>query len=163
MGAPLNIDWQQILLHLLNFAILAGGLYFLLYSPVKKFIAGREVRYAEREAEIQKTRDEAGQLKAAYEARMREAEQIIQREREGIHEELETERQHLLDEAREQARNIISTASQTAELRTRKAIEDARGEIRDMAIDMVRKLVTESGGDALDHFLDKVESERDDG
>ena len=31
MNIPLNIDWQQILLHLLNFAILAGGLYLLLY------------------------------------------------------------------------------------------------------------------------------------
>ena len=32
MNIPLNIDWQQILLHLLNFVILAGGLYLLLYS-----------------------------------------------------------------------------------------------------------------------------------
>ncbi len=32
MNIPLNIDWQQILLHLLNFVILAGGLYFLLYQ-----------------------------------------------------------------------------------------------------------------------------------
>ena len=34
MNIPLNIDWQQILLHLLNFVILAGGLYLLLYKPV---------------------------------------------------------------------------------------------------------------------------------
>ena len=26
MNIPLNIDWQQILLHLFNFTILAGGL-----------------------------------------------------------------------------------------------------------------------------------------
>ena len=39
---PLNIDWQQILLHLLNFAILAFGLYFLLYKPVKAFREKRE-------------------------------------------------------------------------------------------------------------------------
>ena len=31
---PLNIDWQQILLHLLNFAILFAGLWLLLYKPV---------------------------------------------------------------------------------------------------------------------------------
>ena len=30
---PLNIDWQQILLHLLNFAILAGGSTFCSTSP----------------------------------------------------------------------------------------------------------------------------------
>ena len=35
-GLPLNIDIQQILLHMLNFVILAGGLYFILYAPVKK-------------------------------------------------------------------------------------------------------------------------------
>lgn len=30
---PLNIDWQQILLHLLNFLILGVGLYFCFTSP----------------------------------------------------------------------------------------------------------------------------------
>lgn len=36
MNMPLNMDWQQILLHLLNFVILFAILYFLLYEPVKK-------------------------------------------------------------------------------------------------------------------------------
>ena len=35
MNVPLNINLQQILLHLFNFAILGFGLYFLLYKPVK--------------------------------------------------------------------------------------------------------------------------------
>ena len=42
---PLNIDWQQILLHWLNLAILTGGLYFLLYKPVKEFMTKREAHY----------------------------------------------------------------------------------------------------------------------
>ena len=41
MGVPLNIDWQQILLHLFNFLILFGGLYLLLYRPVKAFMDKR--------------------------------------------------------------------------------------------------------------------------
>ena len=41
---PLNIDWQQILLHWMNLAILAGGLYFLLYKPVVDFMHKREQR-----------------------------------------------------------------------------------------------------------------------
>ena len=45
MNIPLNIDWQQILLHLLNFAILAGGLYLLLYKPVKAFMEQRQAYY----------------------------------------------------------------------------------------------------------------------
>ena len=39
---PLNIDIQQILLHLLNFTILFAGLYFILYKPVRKFMDARE-------------------------------------------------------------------------------------------------------------------------
>jgi len=31
---PLNINFQQILLHMFNFVILAFGLYMLLYKPV---------------------------------------------------------------------------------------------------------------------------------
>ena len=42
---PLNIDWQQILLHLLNFVILFAGLWLLLYKPVKKFMNGRREKY----------------------------------------------------------------------------------------------------------------------
>ena len=50
MNIPLNIDWQQILLHLLNFVILAGGLYLLLYKPVKAFMEKRQQYYQEQDA-----------------------------------------------------------------------------------------------------------------
>ena len=42
---PLNINLQQILLHLLNFVILFVILYFLLYSPIKKFMEKRTEEY----------------------------------------------------------------------------------------------------------------------
>ena len=38
MGVPLNIDWQQILLHLLNFVILAGGLYLLIMDTLARTV-----------------------------------------------------------------------------------------------------------------------------
>ena len=55
MNIPLNIDWQQILLHLLNFVILAGGLYLLLYKPVKTFMEKRQQYYQEQDAKAAKT------------------------------------------------------------------------------------------------------------
>ena len=45
MNIPLNIDWQQILLHFFNFSILVGGLYLLLFKPVKSFMEKREKHY----------------------------------------------------------------------------------------------------------------------
>ena len=47
---PLNINWQQILLHLLNLVILIVGLYLILYKPVKKFMKKRNVTYASRQS-----------------------------------------------------------------------------------------------------------------
>ena len=51
MGVPLNIDWQQILLHMFNLIILTGGLYFLLYQPVTAFMKKRQEYYAGLEAD----------------------------------------------------------------------------------------------------------------
>lgn len=157
---PLNIDWQQILLHLLNFVILAAGLYFILYKPVKDFMRKREEGYVAREARTKQLYDEAAALRKKYDNRLRQAEEQIQRDRERHHEELEEEKQRLIEDAKEQARAIIKTASQTAEMRSKKAIDDAREEIRSMAVGMVEKLVLESGGDALDQFLNEAESEQ---
>lgn len=60
MNIPLNIDWQQILLHLLNFVILAGGLYFLLYKPVKQFMAKREEHYRSVDAQAEPPAQKCG-------------------------------------------------------------------------------------------------------
>ena len=49
MQLPLNIDWQQILLHALNLVILVGGLYALLFKPVKKFMDQRAEKRPEDE------------------------------------------------------------------------------------------------------------------
>ena len=50
-GIPLNIDWRQILLHLLNLVILFLILYFLLYNPVKKFMEKSKKHYEEQNKE----------------------------------------------------------------------------------------------------------------
>ena len=154
---PLNIDWQQILLHLFNFVILAGGLYFLLYKPVKKFMAWRKTQYDEREAEAARTESEAEALKRKYEEMIRQAETEIQQMKERASEELEAEKRQQLEEARAEARRIIGTAKKTAEIRTQKVLEDAHEEIRSLAVGMVEKLVLESSGDALDRFLAEAE------
>ena len=51
---PLNIDLQQICLHLFNFTLLLAILYFLLYQPVKDFMAKR--RSEEHTSELQSQR-----------------------------------------------------------------------------------------------------------
>ena len=74
MNIPLNIDWRQILLHLFNFGILTGGLWLILYKPVKAFMDKREQAFKDREDEATRLRDEAAELHRSYEEKLTEAE-----------------------------------------------------------------------------------------
>ena len=78
---PLNIDWRQILLHLFNFCILAIALYFLLYKPVKNFMAKRSARYEEEAAESAKLKAEAEELKKQYSDKLTNADAEIEAKR----------------------------------------------------------------------------------
>lgn len=155
---PLNIDWQQILLHLLNFAILAGGLYFLLYKPVKDFMAKREQHYREIDDRATNDRKEAAALRRTAQEKLDAVEDEIGRLRSKASDEIEAEKQRQFAEARAEARRILETAGKTAELRTKKALAGTNEELRTLAMDAVEKLMA-GGGDALDMFLDAAESE----
>ena len=79
LNVPLNIDWHQILLHLFNFTILAGGLYLLLYKPVKDFMDKRTAYYQGLEDAANEKLSHASALEADYQSRMDSAEDEITR------------------------------------------------------------------------------------
>ena len=158
---PLNIDWQQILLHMLNFVILAGGLYFILYKPVKSFMAKREQHYKEINDAAEAHRAEAAALRKATQEKYDAAVDEVIRMRTKASDEIEAEKQRLLGEARAEARRILETAGKTAEMRSKKALADSNDELRAIAMEAVQKLLI-NDGNALDKFLDAAESEQRD-
>ena len=158
---PLNIDWQQILLHMLNFVILAGGLYFILYKPVKSFMAKREQHYKEMNDAAETNRAEAAALRKATQEKYDAAVDEIVHMRTKASDEIEAEKQRLLGEARAEARRILETAGKTAEMRSKKALADSNDELRALAMEAVEKLLINDGS-ALDKFLDAAESEQRD-
>ena len=66
---PLNIDWQQILLHLFNFSILVGGLYLLLFKPVKNFMDKRTKHYQDMESAAVEREKATAEMEAAMQQR----------------------------------------------------------------------------------------------
>ena len=154
---PLNIDWQQILLHLLNFVILAGGLYFLLYKPVEDFMGKRARQYRELAEQARRDREEAAAMRRSAQEKLEAMHEEIAEMRIKAGDEIEAEKQQMVAEARAEARRILETAGKTAEQRSKKAIADSNEEIRDLAMDAVRKMLL-SDENALDRFLDAAES-----
>ena len=64
---PLNINLQQILLHALNFVILFGALYFLLYKPVRDFMDSRKAHYEKMDADAKAALAQAEGIRAGVE------------------------------------------------------------------------------------------------
>ena len=104
---PLNIDWQQILLHLLNFVILFTGLWFLLYKPVRSFMQKRKEHYEKMDADAEKKHAEAEEKRAVYEEKLAHAEDEIAEKRRLAEKETAEYDERKRRETDELAKNIV--------------------------------------------------------
>ena len=96
---PLNIDVQQILLHMFNLVLLFGILYVLLYKPVHDFMAKREEEYKDREAKTRDALSEAEKLKGDYEKMIKDAEAELAAKRAELSASAENDREKIISDA----------------------------------------------------------------
>ena len=148
---PLNINLQQILLHALNFVILFGAMYFLLYKPVKSFMDSRKAHYEKMDEDAKAVLAEAEKTKAGYEAQLKSADEEIAR------------RQREANEALQRAGEIVRKAREDAAREHERVMEQAKGEISELMSAAAEKLVLSSTSDAYDKFLDTAEERKDNG
>lgn len=150
---PLNIDWQQILLHVFNFIILAAGLTFILFKPVRKFMREREEKY-------KKTAEEHAQKKAEIEAMEQERKAKLA----GLDAELEAHRKEVIEKAEQRGKKIVADAESEARdilAAGRKRSEEERaaylagagGEIADMVVKSAEKLLVVGSSPESDRAL----------
>ena len=150
---PLNIDWQQILLHWMNLAILAGGLYFLLYKPVTQFMAKREEHYRTLEEAAAQKHAEAEALRQQYQAQLAAAEEELHRRRTQAEEQTAAQTAEQLTAAREEARRIVSQARADAEQVRSQTRLSAQRELRELAAEAAKKLAAQPDEDPFETFL----------
>ncbi|MCX4371761.1 MAG: ATP synthase F0 subunit B [Dysosmobacter sp.] len=153
MNIPLNIDWQQILLHWMNLAILTGGLYFLLYKPVKQFMEKREAHYRNLEEEAAGKLREAEKLKDAYQEKLDGAEEEIRQARAKA----QAAVQQSVEEQMLQARQIVAKAKEEAASSREQIIKESQRELRELTVAAVKKLTVKADTDIFDQFLDLAE------
>ncbi|NLB81423.1 MAG: ATP synthase F0 subunit B [Clostridiaceae bacterium] len=159
MKIPLNIDWQQILLHLLNFSVLSLGLYLLLYKPIKNFMEQKAGYYNKMDIDTKGKLKQAEDMEASYKERLEDLETTIENRRASAVQQIQQEINRLLENAQEQAAKIISDAQDAAQRERAKILEDTQQEIAHMAMAATEKLLAKSASDALDEFLFAVKEE----
>ena len=152
---PLNIDWQQILLHWLNLAILTGGLYILLYKPVKGFIAKREEHYRQLDEQAAQKLAEAERVHAEYQAKLDGADEEIHQARAKAQQAIQQSTEDQLAQAKEQARQIVAHAQTEAEQSRERVLRESQRELRKLAAQATKKLAFQA--DPFDQFLDLAE------
>ena len=158
MNMPLNIDWQQILLHWMNLAILTGGLYFLLFKPVKQFMEKREAHYKDLDAQAAGKLQEAERVKAEYQARLAGAEEEIHQSRIKAQAAVQQSAEEQLAQAQAQAKQIIAEAQAEAEHSRERVMRESQKELRKLAAEAARKLAVQA--DPFSQFLDLAEGGR---
>ena len=149
---PLNIDWQQILLHFFNFSILVGGLYLLLFKPVKNFMDKREKHYADMESAAVDREKDTEALKAAMAQREAALDAELEEKRAAAAQEAENYMQQQRDAAKAQADKILSDAR-------RKIVAEANREAVAIAEDAMEKLLTAQTDQSYDAFVNAAEEE----
>lgn len=153
MNIPLNIDWQQILLHLFNFAILAGGLYLLLYRPVKRFMDQRQAYYQSIHQEAEEVKSQAAQMKAEYQAKLSEVDAAIAQRRAEAEQELDQLRTQQIADAKQEAAEILTKAQESVQRERADLIAKASKELVDVTVAAAEKIAMGADGDPYEQFL----------
>lgn len=153
---PLNIDWQQILLHLLNFVILVGGLYFLLYSPVKKFMQKRKEHYDKMDNDAKTNLASAKQKEEEIDEKLNNLDVLLQDKRKQAETELADYKAKQIAEANLEAEAIIAKAQVSAKHEREKLLDSANKEIKDLVTEATKKVVSSSTSEIFDQFLEST-------
>ena len=160
MNLPLNIDWQQILLHMFNLIILGFGLYYILYKPVKAFMDKREAYYKDLDDSANKKNEDADKLLKEYQDKLAKADEEIKDKKNIAMKELDDKVNSELNKAKEDAKRIVEDAKAQGQKKHDELVETANKDICDLAIKATSKLVDKTLDDSYDEFLLAVKKEK---
>ena len=159
---PLNIDFQQIFLHLLNFTILFAAMYFLLYKPVKAFMDKRAAYYADLDKQAQDKLAEAESILQDYQHRLASADEEIQVKAAQAQQLAMESAEQQLKKAQAEAAHVLAKASAEANAEKDRIIRDARSAVEEMIAASAEKLILANTSAAYDQFLDAAGKEEPD-
>ena len=140
-GAPHGSPWMDFLWKAVNFAILAGLLYFLLRKPVGKAL--REAAQRARQM-LDDARASAEQMERRYQDQRRNIENLkseLERLREETRAETAAEADRLKQEAQAAADRMTAQVERQVEQARNRALQTIRVELADEAVRLAENLI----------------------
>lgn len=132
----LSIDVATVIFQIINFAILAGLLYWLLFKPIQKTIRERAEQKAGILRKLEAEREVTTRLNAELAERLANLEQEAEHTAAEIRQEAEREREHLLQEAQAEVEQVLVEAQADAYRVRRQAVESFHADLVDAILDV---------------------------
>ena len=143
----------EVVLSMIAVFTLFVALSYILFDPVRNMLKKRQEMVQETRDTANKEKEDALKLKAEYDAKEKnaeeEAEEILNQARKRA---LKNERA-IVEEAKEEAARIIANANVQIELEKKKAMDDLKLEVVEIATLMAGKMVAVSMNEATQNRL----------
>ena len=137
----LGVEWQSIVLHLINLVILTVGLYLLLFKPVKKMIRERQEKIRQMEKENTDLNEEVKKMKSSSEKVLSEA----KKEAAAIHESAvkvaNQKADEIVSDARDRAKTLIEQTQREMDEERNKLRSDIEKQIADVSVAVAEKVI----------------------
>jgi len=156
----LNINLTTILFQLVNFAIIAVVLYFLLFKRVSAAVQQRKDHLASIEAETLENFAASEQAKAEMEKQIANAESLIEEKISQAKSELEVNRFQIIDTTKQEAERIIKEAVATAEGEQKRSLEKYNDDLTAAVVEIVKNLLHQYSPEVIHNSLIQQTNER---
>ncbi|WP_026506514.1 F0F1 ATP synthase subunit B [Butyrivibrio sp. MC2013] len=151
-----SLDWQTIIVQLINLGIQVILFKKFLYKPVMKVLEKRQNMVDEPIKEAEKAKEEALSMKSEYEANLSKANEEAERIVKDATGSATKKSEKIVSDARQEAAAIKEQAQRDIEQQKRKAVSDAKDEIGSMAMEIASKVIgREITGKDNDNLVDE--------
>lgn len=138
---PLGLDGVKIALHMLNFLLLMGGLTFLLYKPVLKFINNRQQTIKKQIEDNAAAKKEAEEMLSEYQQKILNAEKEIDKIHADALKTMAAERESIISDAKLKAEEIYNKAKAERDYERDNAIKNLQNEVADVAVKLAENIL----------------------
>lgn len=147
MGRIFDLDMQLIAdaaFLALNVFILFTVMSYLLFNPVRDMLKKRKERIENDIETAKQNKEDALALKSEYEAKLKEADKEVERILSEARKKALKKEETIIAEAKEEAARIIARAQNEIELEEKRAMDDMKKEMIQVASMMACKVVAQS-------------------
>jgi len=133
--------WVSLGLKFVNFAILAGMLFYFLRKPVRQALADRHEGIRKALEDARKAKEEAEAKTSEYRQRVANLQQEIDQLREQIQVEAERQKELIIEDARVAAEGIRRQAEAAGTTEIKRAQDTLRAEVVELAMRLAQELL----------------------